>query len=302
MEISDVRVRLVKDANDRLKAVCSVTLDGEFVVRDVKVVEGTNGLFVAMPSRKLSVPCPKCRTQNHLRAKHCNECGARVPAARVPSTDDGREKAHRDIAHPITAAFRQTLQGRVLDAYQHAFEDEMDEDGDFDVTDETPREGHAGAGESEYGALIADLKGRGNERQTGDHDRDREPRRRRRGRRGPRREQGAGAGGQDERGAEVAAPRAGNEDSGMPGSRDSDTFGVFTNAGRRERSGDEADEPQSELGAEQVAVSSVPRDEPVQHNTDGASESDVRRPADDAGEHQDAGTDEDDLGFGAGIL
>ena len=72
MEITEVRVRLVKDTNDRLKAVCSVTLDGEFVVRDVKVVEGTNGLFVAMPSRKLSAPGPKCRTQNHLRANHCN--------------------------------------------------------------------------------------------------------------------------------------------------------------------------------------------------------------------------------------
>lgn len=118
MEISDVRVRLVKDSKERLKAVCSVTLDSEFVVRDVKVVEGTNGLFVAMPSRKLSVPCSRCRAQNHLRARYCNECGQKLPPARIPTDADGREKAHRDIAHPITTPFRQTIQGQVLDAYQ----------------------------------------------------------------------------------------------------------------------------------------------------------------------------------------
>jgi len=124
MEVSDVRVRLVKDANERLKAVCSVTLDNEFVVRDVKVVEGTNGLFVAMPSRKLTSACPKCRTQNHLRARHCNECGGKLPQARIPTDADGREKVHRDIAHPITAAFRQTVQQHVLDAFHDAVEDE----------------------------------------------------------------------------------------------------------------------------------------------------------------------------------
>ncbi|MCH7592579.1 MAG: septation protein SpoVG family protein [Planctomycetes bacterium] len=118
MEISDVRVRLLTDTNDRLKAVCSVTLDEQFVIRDIKLVDGTGGLFVAMPSRKLSAPCPNCRTQNHLRARYCNECGKQVPAGRIPRDDSGREKAHRDIAHPITSTFRQAIQQRVLDAYE----------------------------------------------------------------------------------------------------------------------------------------------------------------------------------------
>src|SRR3990172_7927323 len=122
MEITDVRVKLIEDANDRLKAVCSVTFDGEFVVRDVKVVEGAHGLFVAMPSRKLSVHCPQCRHKNHLRARFCNECGTKLPVSR-PSTDaNGRVRLHRDIAHPINPSFRERVQARVIQSYESEVE------------------------------------------------------------------------------------------------------------------------------------------------------------------------------------
>ena len=60
MEISEVRVKLVDNKDDRLKAFCSVTMDNEFVVRDIKVIEGVGGFFVAMPSRKMSDHCEKC--------------------------------------------------------------------------------------------------------------------------------------------------------------------------------------------------------------------------------------------------
>ena len=50
MEFTEVRVKLVANKDDRLKGFCSMTLDNDFVVRDIKVIEGTNGLFVAMPS------------------------------------------------------------------------------------------------------------------------------------------------------------------------------------------------------------------------------------------------------------
>ena len=68
MEITEVRVKLVDNKDDRLKAFCSVTMDNEFVVRDIKIIEGTNGYFVAMPSRKMSDHCDKCGGKNHLRA------------------------------------------------------------------------------------------------------------------------------------------------------------------------------------------------------------------------------------------
>ncbi len=52
MEISDVRVRIVKKDDSKLKAVASITIDGCFVVHDIKVIEGSQGYFIAMPSRK----------------------------------------------------------------------------------------------------------------------------------------------------------------------------------------------------------------------------------------------------------
>ena len=57
MEITEVRIKLMEDNNERLQAFCSVTFDDAFVVRDLKIIEGTKGSFVAMPSRKLTDRC-----------------------------------------------------------------------------------------------------------------------------------------------------------------------------------------------------------------------------------------------------
>lgn len=123
MEISDVRVKLIEEPNDRLKAVCSITLDEVFVVRDLKVVEGTSGLFVAMPSRKLTAHCPRCRSKNHLRARFCNDCGSKLPPPRTGGGDpESRTKLHRDIAHPINTEFRELVQERVIQAFHQELE------------------------------------------------------------------------------------------------------------------------------------------------------------------------------------
>ncbi|MBR9945918.1 septation regulator SpoVG [Clostridiaceae bacterium Marseille-Q4145] len=83
MKITDVRIRKVaKDG--KMKAVVSITLDGEFVVHDIKVIEGEKGLFIAMPSRKAS---------------------------------DGE---YRDIAHPINSSTRDTIQMTILEKYQES--------------------------------------------------------------------------------------------------------------------------------------------------------------------------------------
>lgn len=81
MQVTDVRVRKVLP-DGKMKAVASVTLDDEFVVHDVRVVEGANGLFIAMPSRK---------------------------------TPEG---TFRDVAHPITAEAREMIQEAVIRAYE----------------------------------------------------------------------------------------------------------------------------------------------------------------------------------------
>jgi len=118
MEVTEVKVKLVDMKTERLKAFCTITLDGEFVVRDIKVIEGGSGPFVAMPSRKLADKCPNCHTKNHLRAKYCNECGQRLADDRIPKDNVGRIKLHADTAHPINPQCRQRIQQAVLDAYE----------------------------------------------------------------------------------------------------------------------------------------------------------------------------------------
>lgn len=81
MQITDVRIRKIA-ADGKMKAIVSVTFDNEFVVHDIKVIEGQNGLFIAMPSRK---------------------------------TPDGEFK---DIAHPINTLTRERIQNAILEEYQ----------------------------------------------------------------------------------------------------------------------------------------------------------------------------------------
>ena len=122
MEISEVRVKLVNNAQERLKAFCSITLEDDFVIRDLKVIDGANGTFVAMPSRKLADRCSHCGYKNHLRAHYCNECGKSLGDNRAKRPAK-RGKLHADIAHPINAACRERIQNIVI----KAFEEELKE-------------------------------------------------------------------------------------------------------------------------------------------------------------------------------
>jgi stage V sporulation protein G len=118
VEITEVRIKLMEDHQERLQAFCSLTFDHCFVIRDLKIIEGTKGSFVAMPSRKLTDRCPKCRTKNHLRASFCNTCGNHLPEDRAIKTEDGRAKLYADIAHPINSRCREHIQALVLVAYR----------------------------------------------------------------------------------------------------------------------------------------------------------------------------------------
>ncbi|MBI1953285.1 MAG: septation protein SpoVG family protein [Candidatus Omnitrophica bacterium] len=125
MEITDIRIFIQPKANTKLKAYATLTLDSAFVVRNVKVIEGTKGLFVAMPSERAKEPCPKCGYRNAVRSRFCNQCGnALNPAPPAPAAGGGHEHGeepspeHRDIAHPITMECRQYIQEKVLKAYE----------------------------------------------------------------------------------------------------------------------------------------------------------------------------------------
>ncbi len=117
MEITEVRIKLMDDPSERLQAFCSITFDDCFVIRDLKIIGGVNGPFVAMPSRKLTAHCPQCGCKNHLRAAHCNQCGGRLKEDRAARDEDGRAKLYADIAHPINSACREAIQHKVIEAF-----------------------------------------------------------------------------------------------------------------------------------------------------------------------------------------
>jgi stage V sporulation protein G len=122
VEITEVRIKLMEEPGERLKAFCSITFDNCFVVRDLKIIVGANGPFVAMPSRKLTSHCPGCGMKNHLRALHCNQCGKRLEDTRAPKDNDGRAKLYADIAHPINSHCREMIQDCVIRDYYEEIE------------------------------------------------------------------------------------------------------------------------------------------------------------------------------------
>lgn len=122
MEITEIKIFLKEGQDKKLKAYATLTFDNCFVVRNVKVIEGTKGLFIAMPSRKMKDPCPKCNFRNAVRSKFCNQCGASLPVVEpktiMPGDDAARQSEHKDIAHPITAECRDYIQKKVIEAYE----------------------------------------------------------------------------------------------------------------------------------------------------------------------------------------
>lgn len=118
MEITEVRIKLVENAAERLLAFCSITIDAAFVIRDLKIIGGPSGPFVAMPSRKLCGHCQGCGFKNPLRACYCNQCGTKLTTNNLPRDDDGRLRLYADIAHPINAACRELLQRRIVSEYE----------------------------------------------------------------------------------------------------------------------------------------------------------------------------------------
>lgn len=118
MEITEVRIKLMEDSEDRLRAFCSVTFDHCFVVRDLKIIEGTSGLFVAMPSRKMMARCRRCGCKNHLRSRFCNNCGVQLSSSGQLYDEGNPNKLYADIAHPINQQCRDAIQQAVMAEYE----------------------------------------------------------------------------------------------------------------------------------------------------------------------------------------
>ncbi|MGE0267988.1 MAG: septation protein SpoVG family protein [Candidatus Omnitrophota bacterium] len=121
MEITEIRVFPKEGQDKKLKAYTTVTFDNAFVVRNIKIIQGSSGLFIAMPSRKMKLSCLKCGFKNEVGSKFCNQCGISLHSQGqgVVQEDSSDAKSdHRDIAHPITQQFREYLQTQILEAYK----------------------------------------------------------------------------------------------------------------------------------------------------------------------------------------
>ena len=116
MEVTEVRIKLMEGSEDRLRAFCSITLDHCFVIRDLKIIDGLSGPFVAMPSRKLSAHCFRCHYKNHLRAAYCNQCGSKL---RAPAASDAPQKLYADVAHPVNSECRERISAVVLAEFEN---------------------------------------------------------------------------------------------------------------------------------------------------------------------------------------
>lgn len=120
MKITEVRLFPSESRDGKLKAFATMTFDDWFVVRNVKIIQGSSGLFVAMPSRKVMDPCPKCGFKNARGSKFCNQCGKEQPRKEAPQEDENGEKqsGHMDIAHPVTPECRIYIQKQILETYE----------------------------------------------------------------------------------------------------------------------------------------------------------------------------------------
>jgi len=119
MKITEVRIFPTESKDGKLKAFATMTFDDWFVVRNVKVIQGNSGLFVAMPSRKAVESCPKCRFKNVVGSKFCNQCGQQLKEPVILShAENEKVNSHMDIAHPITQDCREYIQEQILKAYK----------------------------------------------------------------------------------------------------------------------------------------------------------------------------------------
>lgn len=136
MELTEIRIKLLPRPMDKLRGFASITIERSLVVRDIKIIERGNGLFVAMPSRKVCDRCQSCGAKNQLRARYCGQCGRRLPDGR--GSQGMQTRLYADIAHPIHRSAREFIEGAILKAF-HSELERSKQDGyraqDFDDLD-----------------------------------------------------------------------------------------------------------------------------------------------------------------------
>ncbi|MCA9058914.1 MAG: SpoVG family protein [Planctomycetaceae bacterium] len=112
MKITNVHV-LPSDDCSKVLAYASITIDACFVVKDLRIIQTDTGeLFVAMPSRSASIHCHACHHRIPVSANFCSYCGTPLPPEAIPDTP----RLFHDVAHPINAECRETIEQAVITA------------------------------------------------------------------------------------------------------------------------------------------------------------------------------------------
>lgn len=117
LKITRVQIIVLPVTEQPLCGYCSVTFNECFVIHDLRILRGPDRLFVAMPSRKRTLPCQKCGHRNQVQARFCNVCGDGLRDPSPAAAAAAGERIHVDIAHPLTSEFRQRLEDAILTEY-----------------------------------------------------------------------------------------------------------------------------------------------------------------------------------------
>ena len=116
-QITDVKISLNPEGNSKFKAIASMILDNVFVVKEIKIIDGEKGLFVAMPCMQITKRCPKCGKKNPVQNRYCANCGKTLCNHKKVDFPLRKEE-YRDIAHPICKECREYIESAVVSAYR----------------------------------------------------------------------------------------------------------------------------------------------------------------------------------------
>lgn len=109
IEITEISIRKPQYPDSRLLAFVTVIFENSFAVTDLRLLQLKDGPFLAMPSKKATTPCPKCKRKNTFDARYCAKCGLLL---------EFKEEEHFDVSFPINNNFRKFMLESILKAYQ----------------------------------------------------------------------------------------------------------------------------------------------------------------------------------------
>ena len=124
MQITNIQIHLIPENKNNLLGFAVIEFDHCFIIKDVKILNGSKGMFVGMPSKKICDRCPKCHSKNPLISRFCGNCAYSLGEYRHDASSN--PSVHADIAHPVTNEFRLYLEELILNEYNYQLQREKE--------------------------------------------------------------------------------------------------------------------------------------------------------------------------------